>query len=81
MWPFSEKKQAMPQLEFTERQTSPYAEDNVTVIHTGSIVRGTITKTKYGTWKATLQGSVGEFMNQTAAEQNTIKKWATWYDV
>jgi hypothetical protein len=76
MWPFKKPvREAPPKLEFTERQTSPYAEDNVTIMHTGNVVRGTIMRTKYGTYKVELCGHKAEYMSIVTAEDSINKKW------
>lgn len=77
---FKGKQSDVPKLEFTERQTSPYSEDNVTIIHTGSIVHGTMTRTKYNTYKVELCGHKAEYMNPVAAEVGINHKWRQWYE-
>ncbi len=69
----------VPPLQFTDRQTSPYMTDNIMVMHTGKIVRGIIERTKYGTFKATLSGSVGEYMDLETAIEMSKKKWESWF--
>lgn len=64
-------------LHWVNRQTSPNMEDNIIVFYTGNIVRGTITRTKYGTFVAQLGKHYGEYMNQTAAIEDTVKTWAS----
>lgn len=76
MWPFKKPvREAPPKLEFTERQTSPYSEDNVTIIHVGSVVHGTMVRTKYNTYKIEFCGYKAEYMNPVAAEHSIRKKW------
>lgn len=77
MW--FKKKVEVPLLQFTDRQTSPYMTDNVMVMHTGKVVRGTIERTKYDTFKATLAGSVGEYMDLETAIEMSKKKWESWF--
>jgi hypothetical protein len=75
MWLFKKKDPiAIPKLTFTERQTSPYSEDNVTIIHVDHVVHGTIAKTKYGTWKLEFCGST-EYMDAKSAIAYANKQW------
>jgi hypothetical protein len=76
MWPFKKKEPIqVPKLEFTERQTSPYSDDNVTVIHMDDVVYGTIVKTKYQTWKVEFCGSTDEYMDFRVAIHKTTNRW------
>lgn len=77
MW--FKKEVEVPSLEFTTRQVLPHSDDNVMVMHTGKVVRGTIVKTNYDTFKCTLSGSNAEYMDLETAIDMCKKKWESWY--
>ena len=77
MWPF--KKKDIPTLEFTDASTSAYSSDDITVIHVGRVIHGTITPTKYNTFKIELNGLQSERFTRHEAMESCIQKWESMH--